>query len=337
MEKTREEILAEIRQQLAELKSQVADMENRLAALEGEATTGAEAAEAVEVIDDAMMAISLDDIMDIDIAAEAPVDEEPAAEQPVAEEPAAAEPVAEEQVAEEPAAEEAAIMELAAEHVTEEPVVEEPATEEVADDEIDAIFGPEPELVAELVMEAEPEPAMEPEPIIEDMPMFEPEPVAEPEPLIEIEPEPVVVAEPEIIEEPILEPEPAPVVEEEPSFTDIFGMPIESDEGTINAKHRATQKKAVNDVMATDEAWRKDMPGSAVRDVRSAISLNDRILFIRVLFDENPESFQEMISAVNGMDNLDEAVAYIKDQRPEWDYNSDTVYRFMMAIRRKIR
>ena len=41
------------------------------------------------------------------------------------------------------------------------------------------------------------------------------------------------------------------------------------------------------DTMIDRQAWRTDMPGGVVRDVRSAISLNDRILFINKLFASN--------------------------------------------------
>lgn len=93
---------------------------------------------------------------------------------------------------------------------------------------------------------------------------------------------------------------------------------------------------AVMDVMAEKQAWRTDRPGSQVKNVISAISLNDRVLLINVLFREDPMLFQDTISAFNGMASLDEAIAYIQTHFPEWDMNSEPVYRLMMAVRRKI-
>ena len=78
------------------------------------------------------------------------------------------------------------------------------------------------------------------------------------------------------------------------------------------------------------------MPGSPVRDIRSAISLNDRILFINRLFAQDPMAFQESLTRINQMESLDEAVSYVMTERPDWDLESETVYRFMMAVRRKI-
>ena len=93
---------------------------------------------------------------------------------------------------------------------------------------------------------------------------------------------------------------------------------------------------AVMDVMAEKQAWRTDRPGSQVKNVISAISLNDRVLLINVLFREDPMLFQDTISAFNWMASLDEAIAYIQTHFPEWDMNSEPVYRLMMAVRRKL-
>ena len=91
------------------------------------------------------------------------------------------------------------------------------------------------------------------------------------------------------------------------------------------------------DVLAERQAWRIDRPGSAVKNVISAISLNDRVLLINILFGEDPMLFQDTISAFNGMQTLDEATAYIKANFPDWDMDSEPVYRLMMAVRRKLR
>ncbi len=96
-------------------------------------------------------------------------------------------------------------------------------------------------------------------------------------------------------------------------------------------------KQAVIDSMTDRQAWRTDMPGTQVRDIRSAISLNDRILFINMLFGQDPMAFQEALTKINQMVSLDEVVEYITAERPEWNLESETVYRFMMAVRRKIR
>ena len=135
---------------------------------------------------------------------------------------------------------------------------------------------------------------------------------AEPEPeTLSVEEEPVVG--PEVISEEPAEPAPAILNDVQPS----------SDVPVIDA-------------MLDKHAWRTDMPGTAVKDIRSAISLNDRILFINFLFNEDPMSFQETLTKLNSMASFDEAATYMMTAFPHWDWESDTVYRFMMALRRRL-
>ena len=93
---------------------------------------------------------------------------------------------------------------------------------------------------------------------------------------------------------------------------------------------------AVMDVMAERQAWRIDRPGSPVKNIISAISLNDRVLLINTLFKEDPLLFQDAIAAFNAMGGLEEAVSYIAANFPEWKLDSEPVYRLMMAVRRKL-
>ena len=150
--------------------------------------------------------------------------------------------------------------------------------------------------------EAAPKPIAEPEPVAEDAPVEDfpfPEPEVAPAPVPEPEPEP--------------EPEPAPQPAPKPS-----------------------PKAAIQE--STDRyAWRKDMPGLAVRDIRSAIALNDRVLFINVLFQQDAVRFQSALNDLNGFETFPQAEDYLRTNYPQWNYDSEVVYRFMMAVRRKLR
>lgn len=156
-----------------------------------------------------------------------------------------------------------------------------------------------------------------------------------------VQEEPVQVVEaqeiPLEVEEPAEEPE---TVEPEPEVVDddlpgVFDLPQEP--VTVAAKAADEAKPILNEVMAADCAWRKDMPGSPVRDIRSAISLNDRVIFINLLFKEDAQTFVDTLAKINTMETLDQAVEYICTTFPSWDLNSDLVYRFMMAVRRKVK
>ena len=98
-----------------------------------------------------------------------------------------------------------------------------------------------------------------------------------------------------------------------------------------------SRKSVVMDRMASHERWRTDIPGAPVSDIRSAISLNDRILFINTLFGEDPIAFKETLTALNGAASFEDGVLLLKERYPAWNTDSDTVYRFMMAVRRKLK
>lgn len=218
-----------------------------------------------------------------------------------------------------------------------------------------------PDDISEPESETEPESEAEPEaePETEDLPESEPEtelesedlPEAEPEadPGQEIQEEPEAEAEPEQIAGPESvtgpEPEVEPVPEdlpEEDGFSLFGGMAEEEEPKARKTKapseHRQySGHKVIADQKYGNEAWRKDMPGPEVKDVRSAISLNDRVMFISTLFRNDSMLFQDVINKINALTTLEKAVQYLKENFPEWDMDSELVYRFMMSVRRKIR
>lgn len=122
--------------------------------------------------------------------------------------------------------------------------------------------------------------------------------------------------------------------EDDEDLPDIF---CEPEVITIAARTAASVKPTINDAHSAEQAWRKDMPGTPVRDIRSAISLNDRVFFINNLFEENAQAFVDALMQINTMDTLDQVVEFVAGQYPQWDLNSEMVYRFMMAVRRKVR
>ena len=172
----------------------------------------------------------------------------------------------------------------------------------------------------------------------DDLPFYDlPAEPAE-EPVEETVEEPVEETVEEVAEEPADLPAEEPVVQDDDDDLPIFAEPDPEpvavpEEPVVEQKARP----AVIDSMIDRQAWRTDMPGTQVKDIRSAISLNDRILFINMLFNQDPMAFQEALTKINQMTTLDEAVSYIVAERPDWDLGSETVYRFMMAVRRKIR
>lgn len=139
-------------------------------------------------------------------------------------------------------------------------------------------------------------------------------------------------AAPEIKAEPVAQPEPEPIAEEEVEEESILEPKV-----SINDRQERKARKAVVDVMGQKLAWKTAMPGTPVKNVISAISLNDRVLFINTLFKEDPMAFQEAIAAFNAMSSFDEAEEYVRANHPDWNLNSDLVFRLMMAVRRKLK
>lgn len=148
-----------------------------------------------------------------------------------------------------------------------------------------------------------------------EMPEPQPESVTEPEPVLEPEPEPVPPEEPVIAPEP----EPAPVPEPEPE-------PAPAPEAAPETPKPDTSRMP----------WRLDKPGLAVKNIRSGISLYDRALFIGTLFKEDYALYDKTIGELNALATFEEAVDYVLTRFPDWNYKSDIVYNFMMAIRRKL-
>ena len=196
--------------------------------------------------------------------------------------------------------------------VTLQTVVEEPV-EEVIEEQSEEPEEEVVEVAVEEVVEAADEELVEEQllpAVEEDLPVVEEEVQAEEDddlPFFDVPEEPVVTAAPKV------EQAPAPKAEDAPA-----------------------EKVAVIDIMTQKHRWRTAIPGAPVKDIRGAIALMDRVLFINTLFGTDPMAFQETLTQINQMQTLDQAVEYLASSHPEWDFDSDVVYSFMMAVRRKI-
>ena len=190
--------------------------------------------------------------------------------------------------------------------------------------------------MAELQQSVDPE-GIEAEPIDIDLDeTVAPEVVAEPvEQSIDfVDDLPVVetpVVEIPVVETPVVE---SPAVEEDDDDLPFFTEP---EQVTVHAAANTVARPVVIDAMTERQAWRTDMPGAPVKDIRSAISLNDRVIFINYLFNEDPMAFQEALTKINQMESLDQVVEFALTSHPEWDMDSEVVYRFMMAVRRRVK
>lgn len=195
------------------------------------------------------------------------------------------------------------------------------------------------------VMEEDPAPVFESlpeEPLIEEIPV-EDVPVPEVEEVVMDIPEEFTPAE-DFTDAPVFD---APVEESFP----VIETPAEesvpeeesaqAEENPVEATPAeaapAVREEAPAKIFTKEYRWLEDMPGGEVSNIISAISLNDRILFINTLFGKDPMLFNSTIAELNSLESLDVARTYLADRFPEWDLESDVVYRIMMAIRRKLK
>ena len=314
MENKEQQILSEIKSMMASIRSQLERLDAKMAELQQ--VVDPEDLDASPIDID----IDLDDVQVVEVQ-EIPMEVE---EEPVE---APVETPVETPVEEEPEVEET--------EVEEEPVVEEePEAEPEVEEE------PEPEVESEVEEEPEVEPEVE-EVSVEEEPVEDESEIDDDLPFAETPVEDIPVEETPVEEVPVEEvpveevPVEAPVEEDDDDLPGVFDIPVAP--VTVAAKAADQARPILNEVMAADCAWRKDMPGSTVRDIRSAISLNDRVIFINLLFKEDAQTFVDTLSKINTMETLDQVVEYICAEFPSWDLNSDLVYRFMMAVRRKVK
>ena len=210
------------------------------------------------------------------------------------------------------------------------PVVEEPVPVAAVGELVEPVEAPAPEPIDITISDFEmPVPPVV-EPLPDDLPSEDGVPEEEPIADDILDDIPEINSVPELTS---AVPELTSAVPERSRTAEPVEAPVETRKSILDTAKADT---AVMDVMAEKQAWRTDRPGMSVKNIISAISLNDRVLLINVLFREDPMLFQETIAKFNSMGSLGEALAYISENFPEWDMNSEPVYRLMMAVRRKL-
>lgn len=210
-----------------------------------------------------------------------------------------------------------------------------PATGGFAVDEaFDIMMGDEVDFIQPAPKsESRPEPEQKPS----GEPDFRPEPEQKPAGEPDFRPEPEQKSAPKAESRP--EPEQKPATESK-------GRPEPVHESILTASEpepkspkaeKKVRKTAGNTVQPTMfYAWQTDTPASPLSNILSGIALKDRALIIGILFQDDAQLFIDTISKFNKMHSLTEAESYIHKRFPRWKLDSDSVYRLMMAVRRKL-
>ena len=150
-------------------------------------------------------------------------------------------------------------------------------------------------------------------------------PISTEEPVVELEPEPVVE-----------EPAPAPILELEPVVEpEPVVIPVEpTPQAVVEVVPVVESAPVIEKPAPRPTPTQTSLFGSAVEDIRQAISLGDRFLFQRELFAGNGELMQKTLDELNALGSLSEAMDYVLDNF-EWDKESTAVQLFENVLKRR--
>ena len=150
-------------------------------------------------------------------------------------------------------------------------------------------------------------------------------PISTEEPVVELEPEPVVE-----------EPAPAPILELEPVVEpEPVVIPVEpTPQAVVEVVPVVESAPVIEKPAPRPTPTQNSLFGSAVEDIRQAISLGDRFLFQRELFAGNGELMQKTLDEINSLNSLSEAMDYVLNNF-EWDKESTAVQLFENVLKRR--
>ena len=245
-----------------------------------------------------------------------------------------------------------------------EPEVEtvvEPTLDTEAEEDTAPETEAEVETVAEVELESEPEPTIEPE-------IVEPEPVSEPAPEPTPEPAPArPTVEPSLFGDDDIWGRPAPsrrkiislygddeaapkprrkrasAPAEVVSVTETTPAPDQPADSTITPAIAPSEPpqiladtiEAPKSIADTIVATPSVAESSSVASLVSSISVGDRFMLLRELFNSNEDLYEKTISTLDAMDNLDDCIIYIAENF-SWRSSSDGAKLIMDLLQRKL-
>ncbi len=94
-----------------------------------------------------------------------------------------------------------------------------------------------------------------------------------------------------------------------------------------------SQSKSLNDLLVEQGKGDSKYSHMPIISLQAAVGINDRFLFTRELFDGNAQHYQEVMARLDGMQNLQEAAAFLRSTFT-WKKN-DTSLKFIELVRRR--
>jgi hypothetical protein len=88
---------------------------------------------------------------------------------------------------------------------------------------------------------------------------------------------------------------------------------------------------------ARERAFSPKIPGSRVENLKMAIPINDKFMFINDLFDGNLREYNETIEALNGFKTLDQAAEYLDLMKRKnlWNTGSNAFLKLKDLVERR--
>jgi hypothetical protein len=78
----------------------------------------------------------------------------------------------------------------------------------------------------------------------------------------------------------------------------------------------------------------KKLQSRPLKDISTAIGLNEKYLFIKELFNDNAALYQNTIDKLNNFANFNEAIQFIDDYF-EWDFDAEQVQKLLELVHRR--
>ena len=116
---------------------------------------------------------------------------------------------------------------------------------------------------------------------------------------------------------------------------------VDAEDGNTDAveKKNLDNSTSINDIFAIDAPEKTvadKLSRQPIRDLKSAIGLNQKFLFINDLFEGENKIFNSAINKINSFNSLPEAIAFIdSDLSSNWDKENSSVLNFMDLVKRR--
>lgn len=94
---------------------------------------------------------------------------------------------------------------------------------------------------------------------------------------------------------------------------------------TLNDKHSGEQKQTLADIHRSRK----------IESIRKHIGINQRFMFINVLFDGNEDVFNDTIDHLDTCKDRDMAMVFLAGEYPDWDQESEEVLEFFELVEKR--